>query len=133
MIDVRVKIFLKSLGEALAAILLVVALILGVIGGVWVIFNIPVGFSFAIIAFSIIGGLIYHQYKDKSFQLKYLEKRIKEAEQEIFRLEDKIIEMSNETDVNEIDLQYWNNVLTDARDTHKHLIQERRDLWRWNA
>lgn len=136
MINARVKIFFKSLGESVAALLVAIAMIACVMGGVWILFNAPAGIAIAIIVLGVIGGLTYYQYKEKLNELKYLDKRIEEVQQEIFDLENKyvsIVAADENPRFDNTDLQYWNNLLQDTRKEFDRLIQERKNLWRWNT
>lgn len=101
MIDLRVKLSLKSFGEVIAAFLVIIA---SIIGAVWTLFNAPIGISITVIVLGIIGLLTYHQYKERAD----LKKRIEEVKNGIFYLGNKIAAMVENINIplNEIDTHY---------------------------
>lgn len=129
MINARVKIFFKSLGESIAALLVAIAVIACVMGGVWILFNAPAGISIAIIVLGVIGGLTYYQYKEKLNELKYIEERLKETQEEITHLEEKIASITDDLGYpREVEINYWNNLLKDAQEVYDRLIKKRNSL-----
>lgn len=129
MINARVKIFFKSLGESIAALLVAIAVIAGAMGGVWILFNAPAGVAIAIIVLGIVGGLTYYQYKEKLNELKYIEERLKETQEEITHLEEKIASITDDLGYpREVETNYWNNLLKDAQEVYDRLIKKRDSL-----